>query len=97
MGQSEYGMRAPLVFSLALVHIVRMTARERWTSDIRCAECGRSATAVISEEDHPYETGCAGKMVEACPSGFEVIPDKDDSKGMRIVCSRCKTVVYGPK
>jgi hypothetical protein len=73
-----------------------MTIRERWTSDIRCDECGRSGTAIISEEDHPYETGFNGKMVEACPLGFEVAHSKDGSEGIRIICSSCKTVVYRP-
>jgi len=88
--------QSALELSRASAHSARMTLRERWTSDIRCDDCGRSGTAVISEEDHPNETGSTGKRVEACPLGFEVAHSKDASEGIRIICSCCKTVVYGP-
>ncbi len=85
-----------LELSRASAHTASMTHRERRTSDIRCDDCGRSGTAVISEEDHPYETGSTGKRVEACPLGFEVAHSEDGSEVIRIICSRCKTVAYGP-
>jgi hypothetical protein len=74
-----------------------MTERDRWISNIKCDECGASATIVISEQDHPYETGSMGTKIEACPPGFEVIPDAHGSKEPRIVCANCKTVVFRPK
>ena len=79
------------------VHIVRMTARERWISNIKCEDCGASATIVISEEDHPYETGSVGTRIEACPPGFEVISGANGSREPRIICASCKTVVFSPK
>ena len=53
--------------------------------------------AVITEEDHPYETGFTGKTVEVCPPGFKIIPGKDDPQATHIICSQCKAVVYGLK
>jgi hypothetical protein len=79
------------------VHIMRMTGRERWTSKIRCNDCGASATIVISEEDHPYETGSMGTRIEACPPGFEVISDAYGAREPRIICASCKTVVFDPR
>jgi hypothetical protein len=78
-------------------NIVNMTARDRWTSNIRCDDCGASATIVISEEDHPYETGSVGTRIEACPPGFEVISGANGSEEPRIICASCKTEVYAPK
>ncbi len=79
------------------VHIMRMTARERWISNIKCNDCGACATIVISQEDHPYETGSMGTRIEACPPGFEVISGATGAREPRIVCANCKTVVFGPK
>jgi hypothetical protein len=79
------------------VHIVNMTARERWVSNIKCNDCGTSATIVISEEDHPFETGSMGTRIEACPPGFEVISGANGSKEPRIICASCKNVVFRPK
>jgi len=79
------------------VHIMRMTARDRWISNIKCDDCGASATIVISEEDHPYETGSMGTRIEACPPGFEVISGANGSREPRIICASCKTVVFDPK
>lgn len=79
------------------VHIVRMTARERWISNIKCDDCGACATIVVSKEDHPYETGSMGTRIEACPPGFEVILGANGSREPRIVCANCKTEVYASK
>ena len=38
-----------------------------------------------------------GTRIDACPPGFEVIAGADGSKEPRIVCAKCKTVVYRPK
>jgi hypothetical protein len=79
------------------VHIVPMTARDRWISNIKCDDCGACATIVISQEDHPYETGSMGTRVEACPPGFEVILGANGSKEPRVICANCKTEVYAAK
>lgn len=79
------------------MHIMKMTARERWISNIKCDDCGASATIVISEEDHPNETGSMGTRIEACPPGFEVISGANGSREPRIICASCKTVAFGPK
>ena len=79
------------------VHIVNMTARERRVSNIKCNDCGASATIVVSEEDHPYETGSMGTRIEACPAGFDVILGANGSKEPRVICANCKTVVFNPK
>ena len=78
-------------------NIVNMTARERWISNIKCDDCGASATIVISEEDHPYETGSVGTRIEACPPCFEVILGANGCKEPRVICANCKTVVFSPK
>ena len=79
------------------VHIMRMTERDRWTSNIKCDECGARATIVVSQEDHPFETGSMGTRIETCPPGFEVISGANGSKEPRIICASCKTEVYAPK
>jgi hypothetical protein len=95
-GRVERGAAA-LELRRERAHNARMTARERWTSNIRCDDCGACATIVISEEDHPYETGSMGTKIEACPPGFEVILDAKGSREPCVICANCKTVVYAPK
>lgn len=74
-----------------------MAARDRWTRDLKCPDCGVAGTAEISEEDHPWVRGDIGRTVDLCPPGFAVIEGKTHSTQTQIVCATCKTVVYGPK
>jgi hypothetical protein len=71
-----------------------MEIREYRTAGLYCSDCGAVGTATVSEEDHPYETGDVGRKVISCTPGFEVIPADGPSTDARIVCSKCKSVVY---
>ena len=79
-------------------HNLKMTERERWTSNVKCDDCGARATVVISEQDHPYETGSMGRRIETCPPGFQVVLSSGDgAEEPSIICANCKTLVFGPK
>jgi hypothetical protein len=71
-----------------------MDIREQWTADFSCSDCGSVGTAVVSEEDHPNETGAVGRRVLFCSPGFEVLPRALGSSDTRIGCARCKSEVY---
>jgi hypothetical protein len=71
-----------------------MEIREQWSADFSCSDCGSVGTAVISEEDHPYETGEVGRRVLFCSPGFEILPRDAGSTDTCIGCAACKNVVY---
>jgi hypothetical protein len=71
-----------------------MEMREQWTAELSCSDCGSVGTAVVSEEDHPYETGDVGRRVLFCSPGFQILPRAAGSADTRIECATCKNVVF---
>jgi hypothetical protein len=71
-----------------------MDIRDQWTADFSCSDCGSVGVAVVSEEDHPYETGNVGRRILFCSPGFEILPREIGSTDTRIGCATCRNVVY---
>src|SRR5258708_3878006 len=56
--EAEEGRPSVAAFMLGTsarpAHIATMSARDRWTLDLKCTACGNAGTAYVSEEGYPY-------------------------------------------
>jgi hypothetical protein len=77
-------------------HIRGMTARDRFTANLKCPQCGREGKARLSEEDGwSYLHGNRKTSVDALPDGFKEI-DQPSAKGtsVDIFCATCNVSAY---
>jgi RecJ-like exonuclease len=68
-----------------------MTARDRYTFDLKCPSCGKQGFADVSENDGPWSGG-PGFRVDHVPEGFYVSKRGMTAPDTDISCSDCKVV-----
>jgi hypothetical protein len=71
-----------------------MAARDRWSIDLKCPNCGKTGTADISEEDHPWVRGDIGRTIDFLSDGFGSYNPGTNSVQQRINCATCKVDVW---
>jgi predicted RNA-binding Zn-ribbon protein involved in translation (DUF1610 family) len=66
-----------------------MTARDRWTADLRCPKCGNSGSAHLSQEDGwSFSNGDQSTQIDSVPDGFRAQRTKS-SFGIKFFCVNC--------
>jgi hypothetical protein len=71
-----------------------MAYRDNYTLSLKCAPCGTSGVARVSEDDYPGRRS-PGFRVDACPPGFTVTKEARTMEDTRIACSTCGALVHG--
>jgi hypothetical protein len=65
-----------------------MAARDRFTIDLTCPQCGRAGSAHVSEDDYPFMAS-PRFSVDHLPPGFQVARRAPTMQGTVIVCEDC--------
>jgi hypothetical protein len=69
-----------------------MAARDNFSMDYRCQECGAAGTIHFSQADGwAWLKGDQSTTVESIPAEFEAVPNKGVENGHDIVCRMCST------
>ena len=63
-----------------------MAARNRYTSDIECTNCGQKGVLHISEDDHPYMTSLF-REIDKVDGEFQA--KLTAGVDISIICSKC--------
>jgi hypothetical protein len=71
-----------------------MAARDRYEIDLNCPKCGKTGSAKISEDDHPWLRGDIGRRVDELSEGFSSFIPGTNSAGLQIYCLACKETVW---
>lgn len=66
-----------------------MSARDRWTQQLKCPTCGKVGAADVSENDHAYAP--PERRIDKLSDGFRERPARNITK-YEIVCSDCEVV-----
>jgi Zn ribbon nucleic-acid-binding protein len=67
-----------------------MTAKDRWTVDLRCPQCGSAGTAHLWQEDGwSFSNGDQSTYIDSVPAGFRVATPKRGSFGIKFFCISC--------
>jgi hypothetical protein len=69
-----------------------MGARDRWTYDVTCPDCGATGTVQVSENDYPFMRDL-DHQIEKVPEGFEVLRAGTTAMHTEIGCIGCKVRV----
>jgi hypothetical protein len=68
-------------------HIEGMTARDRWTVDLRCPKCGNTGTAHLWQEDGwSFSNGDQSTHIDSVPQGFDALQTRPHIK---FTCTAC--------
>lgn len=70
-----------------------MTARDRFTIDVECANCGRSGEAKLSQADGRSYAHDQSTRVDFMPKGFQRIENQKSAWGFDIHCIQCNAKV----
>jgi RecJ-like exonuclease len=70
-----------------------MAARDRWTIELKCPQCGAGGTARVSEDDYMFMRS-PGFRVDSVPDGFEVTKETEYQDQTDIGCAKCKIKVW---
>jgi predicted RNA-binding Zn-ribbon protein involved in translation (DUF1610 family) len=69
-----------------------MTARDRWTVDLRCPKCGNSGTAHLWQEDGwSFSNGDQSTHIDALPDGFRIQTQRTGA--LKFFCEKCGIAV----
>jgi hypothetical protein len=65
-----------------------MAARDRYTSNIECLNCGQKGRLYMSEDDHPYMRN-PHREVDKVEGEF--IATVSEGVDVKVICSKCNT------
>lgn len=66
-----------------------MTARDRWTTNLSCEECGTSGVADVSQEDGWSFKNDQSTRVDFLPEGFDYSGGSGFGDPVRFFCKNC--------
>lgn len=66
-----------------------MTARDRWTVDLKCSHCGAEGEAELSQADGWEFARDQSTRIDSIPSGFVVASSPDDLSRPTFECAKC--------
>jgi hypothetical protein len=67
-----------------------MSARDRFTANLRCPKCGRTGIAKLSELDgYSYARGDQSTKVDLLPEGFKIVDRKSGLASVDLFCVKC--------
>ncbi len=69
-----------------------MAARDRWSYEVKCPQCGTVGKADVSENDYPFMRK-VDHTVDHLTEGFEVLQAGDTASATLIGCQACKVQV----
>ena len=65
-----------------------MAAREKWTAEYVCPECGMRAVIDVSEDDHPYQAGFNRDATVRV--GRATVRIENKTEDVMVTCENCK-------
>ena len=69
-----------------------MTARDRWTTKLKCPQCGVTGAAELSQADgYAYMRGERRTSADELPKGFKVVEGAGD---IDIFCVKCNVSAW---
>jgi len=70
-------------------YYIGMTARDRWTDDLKCPKCGKRGVAELSQNDGwSYSNGDQSTRVDHLPEGFRA-DRRSKSNRIDFICMGC--------
>jgi hypothetical protein len=67
-----------------------MTARDRWTTDLRCPQCGNTGEASLWQEDGwSFSNGDQSTHVDGITGAFRAVQPKRGQSGIKFFCIPC--------